>query len=155
MRVEYINPFVEATFEILREILKTANIRRGELYLKKTADPSLGFATIIGLTGPASGRLVIDMTPETALKVATVMNEGEKFDDPNDEMVKATIGEVANMITGKAIAKLYKQGFVFALTPPTIVVGKEVNIETPKIETLVIPILTDLGRIELNIALKE
>jgi len=33
MRVEYINPFVEAAFNILKEVLNT-EVRRGELYLK-------------------------------------------------------------------------------------------------------------------------
>ena len=33
MRVEYINPFVEAAFNVLKEVL-TTEVKRGDLYLK-------------------------------------------------------------------------------------------------------------------------
>ena len=33
MRVEYINPFVETSFQILKEVLGGADVKRGDLYL--------------------------------------------------------------------------------------------------------------------------
>jgi CheY-specific phosphatase CheX len=50
---------------------------------------------------------------------------------------------------------LYKKGYTFVLTPPTVIVGKEYSIETPQIETLVVPVVLPFGQIEINIALKE
>ena len=38
MRVEYINPFVEAAFSVLKEVLQS-DVHRGELYLKSTSMP--------------------------------------------------------------------------------------------------------------------
>ena len=32
MRVEYINPFVETSFQILKEVLGGADVNRGDLY---------------------------------------------------------------------------------------------------------------------------
>ncbi|MCL1817719.1 MAG: chemotaxis protein CheX, partial [Spirochaetaceae bacterium] len=48
MRVEYINPFVEASYNILREVLGS-EVVRGELYLKSTSTPVLGVAALVGL----------------------------------------------------------------------------------------------------------
>jgi len=153
MRIEYINPFVEATFEVLSEILKGENLKRGELFLKRSPTPNYGVSIIIGLTGPASGRVLLDMTSDTAKKIISSMSGGEIKD--LSDIGKSALGELANMIIGGAITKLYKKGFTFALTPPTVVTGNDYTIDTPQIETLVVPVVFGEDRIEINIALKE
>ena len=42
MRVEYINPFVETSYRILKEVLDGSEVKRGALYLKSTAMPVMG-----------------------------------------------------------------------------------------------------------------
>ena len=42
MRVEYINPFVESAFNVLKEVLQ-GEVKRGELYLKSTSIPVMGW----------------------------------------------------------------------------------------------------------------
>jgi len=153
MRIEYINPFVEATFEVLSEILKGENLKRGELFLKRSPTPNYGVSIIIGLTGPASGRVLLDMTSDTAKKIISSMSGGEIKD--LSDIGKSALGELANMIIGGAITKLYKKGFTFALTPPTVVTGNDYTIDTPQIETLVVPVVFGEDKIEINIALKE
>lgn len=156
MRIEYINPFIESTFEIMTEILKTDDIKRGELFLKKSVSPSRAVSIIIGITGQANGRLIIDMDESTAINLLSRMTSSEiKTISDIGEYEKSALGEIGNMITGNAISKLYKKGFTFVLTPPTVITGKDYEIDTPQIETLVIPILLPIGQIELNIALKE
>jgi len=152
MRVEYINPFVEAAFNVLKEVLN-ADIKRGELYLKSTSQPVLGVATIIGLAGDVEGRVLIDMSHETALKIASEMNM-EEF-KVLDELGRATITELANMITGQAVTKLHDLGFRFDLTPPSIVTGKDMVISDSGVEALIVPIELPQGKIEINVAIKE
>ena len=67
MRVEYINPFSEAAYNILVQVLG-GEVKRGDLYLKSTCMPVMGVAAIVGLAGDVEGRVIFDMTPETALK---------------------------------------------------------------------------------------
>jgi chemotaxis protein CheX len=55
MRVEYINPFVEAAFNVLREVLHS-DVKRGELYLKSTSVAVMGVAAMVGLAGDVEGR---------------------------------------------------------------------------------------------------
>ncbi|HON13470.1 MAG TPA: chemotaxis protein CheX, partial [Treponema sp.] len=64
MRVEYINPFVESAFNVLKEVLNT-DIKRGELYLKSTTMPVLGVAALVGLAGDVEGRVMFDMSKQT------------------------------------------------------------------------------------------
>ena len=152
MRVEYINPFVEAAFNVLKEVLN-ADIKRGELYLKSSSQPVLGVATIVGLAGDVEGRVLIDMSHDTAIKIASEMNM-EKM-TALDELGKATITELANMITGQAVTKLHDLGFKFDLTPPSIVTGKDMVISDSGVEALIVPIELPHGKLEINVAIKE
>lgn len=155
MRIEYINPFVEASFDILNEVLKTT-VKRGQLYLKKLGESMKGVAVIIGVVGSNNlkGRIVFDMNEETAIRLASDLN-GEVFTSFN-EMVRSTIGEVANMITGRSVTKLEKEKLTFTFTPPTIITGENLNIyEFGDVEALIIPLDTGIGIMEINIAFKE
>ena len=152
MRVEYINPFVEAAFNILTEVLKS-DVKRGELYLKSNSMPILGVTAIVGLAGDVEGRVLFDMSEKTALDIASAMN-GEKL-LKNDELTKATITELANMITAQAVTKLHEIGFQFDLTPPAILTGRNMEVTDVAIEALIVPIQTTCGKIEINVAIRE
>lgn len=152
MRVEYINPFVEATFEILKQVLES-DLKRGELYLKAKSQPVLGVTAIVGLAGDVEGRILFDMEEDTAITLASQMN-GEELPGL-DELAKATITELANMITAQAVTKLYDLGFSFDLTPPTIITGSNMEITDLEVEALIVPVEMDFGKIEINVAIRE
>ena len=50
MRVEYINPFVESTFNVLKDVLNI-DIKRGDLKLKNSSMQIQGVAAMVGLAG--------------------------------------------------------------------------------------------------------
>ena len=152
MRVEYINPFVESAFNILREVLN-CDIQRGELYLKSTSQPVLGVAAIVGLAGDVEGRVLFDMTKATAIAIASAMN-GEELKGL-DELAKATITELANMITAQAVTKLHELGFRFDLTPPAIFTGDNMEITDTEVEALIVPVMLPQGKLEINVAIRE
>ena len=155
MRVEYINPFVESAFSVLKEVLD-AEVKRGEIYLKPTTMSIQGVAALVGLAGDVEGRVLFDMTKETALYVAGAMNQ-EEF-TVFDEMAKATIQELANMITAQAVTKLHDLGFKFDLTPPALFTGDNMEVSTNlgEVEALIVPMeLGGNGKIEVNVAIRE
>ncbi|MBP5793851.1 MAG: chemotaxis protein CheX [Spirochaetaceae bacterium] len=152
MRVEYINPFVEAANNILSEVL-AGEVNRGDLYLKSTSMPVMGVATLVGLAGDVEGRVLFDMSMDTALKIASKMN-GEELTE-FDELVKATITELANLITGQAVTKLHDLGFKFDLTPPSLFTGEKMEVSDHEVEALIVPMLTEQGKIEVNVAIRE
>lgn len=156
MRVEYINPFVESAYNVLQEVL-SVEITRGELYLKSTSMPVLGVAAIIGLAGDVEGRVLFDMSKVTAVQIASAMlqsMEMEPIEELND-MGKATITELANMITGQAVTKLHNLGFKFDLTPPAIFTGDNMEIADTGVEALIVPMELPFGKIEINVAIRE
>ena len=157
MRVEYINPFVEAAYSVLKEVLN-ADIKRGDIYLKPTSMSIMGVAALVGLAGDVEGRVLFDMTKESALFVAGKMN-GEVFANL-DELSKATIQELANMITAQAVTKLHDLGFKFDLTPPALFTGDNMEVSTNlgEVEALIVPMEIDASKcikIEVNVAIRE
>jgi len=157
MRVEYINPFVEAAFNVLKEVLGT-DVKRGDLFLKSTTMQIQGVAALVGLAGDVEGRVLFDMTKDTALAVASGMNSEEMT--VLDEMVKATITELANMITAQAVTKLHDLGFKFDLTPPALFTGDNMEISNNmEVEALIVPMELGpggkSGKIEINVVIRE
>jgi chemotaxis protein CheX len=155
MRVEYINPFVESAFSVLKEVMN-AEVKRGEIYLKPTTMAIQGVAALVGLAGDVEGRVLFDMSKETALHVAGAMNQ-EEF-TAFDELAKATIQELANMITAQAVTKLHDLGFKFDLTPPALFTGDNMEVSTNlgEVEALIVPMeLGENGKIEVNVAIRE
>jgi len=155
MRVEYINPFVESAFGVLKEVLN-CDVKRGEIFLKPTSMTIQGVAALVGLAGDVEGRVLFDMTKDTALHIAGAMN-GETFTSL-DELAKATIQELANMITAQAVTKLHDLGFKFDLTPPALFTGDNMEVSTNlgEVEALIVPMeLSGNGKIEVNVAIRE
>lgn len=156
MRVEYINPFVESAYSVIQEVLGV-EVKRGDLYLKSTSMPVMGVAAIVGLAGDVEGRVLFDMSKETAIKIANGMLSSmdmEPIDTLND-MGRATITELANMITGQAVTKLHDLGFTFDLTPPAIFTGDNMEVSDPGVEALIVPMDIPQGRVEVNVAVRE
>ncbi|MDR2376292.1 MAG: chemotaxis protein CheX [Treponema sp.] len=159
MRVEYINPFVEAAFNVLKEVLNT-DVKRGDLFLKSTNMAIQGVAALVGLAGDVEGRVLFDMTKESALYVVSTMN-GEEF-KTMDDMAKATIQELANMITAQAVTKLHDLGFKFDLTPPALFTGDNMEVSSnlgKDVEALIVPMQLGsggkAGKIEINVVIRE
>ena len=152
MRVEYINPFVESAYDIMKEVLQSDIDRKG-LYLKKTSQPVMGVAALVGLAGDVEGRVLIDMSQESAIKIASKMNSEELTE--MDDLVKATINELANMITAKAVTKLFDLGFKFDLTPPSIITGENMQVSNTDVEALIVPLEMPQGLVEINVAIRE
>ena len=156
MRVEYINPFVESAYNVLTEVLQE-EVTRGDLYLKSAAMPMLGVAMMVGLAGDVEGRVLFDMKRETGLAIASAMlasMDMEPVTDLND-MARATLTELANMITGQAVTKLHDLGFRFDLTPPAIFSGQNMEVSDANFEALIVPMELPQGKIEINVAVRE
>ena len=152
MRVEYINPFVESAVTVISEVIQE-EIKRGQISLKASAIPVSDVAVVIGLAGQVEGRILFDMGMETALDIVSKMNN-EQINEFN-ELARATITELGNMICGRAVTKLADMGFTFDVTPPAVFSGKKMVVSNTEIEALLVPLTMGDKCIEINVALRE
>lgn len=124
--VEYINPFIAATVKAL-EVMAGIQPKRGKLFVKTDRAASGDISGVIGLAGEAVGSVAVTFPEALARRVYAAM-VGEEADGLH-EGVRDAVGEIANMIAGGAKAALTKEGYQFRIAIPTIVVGKNHEIE--------------------------
>jgi chemotaxis protein CheX len=153
MKVEFINPFVSSVCDVLEKETKARILQRGELHLVESSRTSKDVTILISITGSIEGFVLYGMSEEVALKIASVMigEEVSKF----DEMSQSAIAELGNIITGNASIGLEKAGYPCKVSPPSLVIGKDTVISTVNIKRLSFTIITDIGKIEVDVALKE
>lgn len=66
MRIDYIEPFLDAASSVLRDMLLVENIKMGKPGLKSINQKIKGVSVIVGLAGSVEGSIIIDMDIETA-----------------------------------------------------------------------------------------
>jgi chemotaxis protein CheX len=140
---------VDAAQTVLETVL-SERTKPGEPQLSSKTVAGLGVATLVGITGEADGRLLIDMSKESALGIAERMN-GREWSEL-DALGQDTLAELASMITGRAISTLNDAGHSLSVSPPTILIGENLLISGLDLETLVVPLQTSHGEVVVNIA---
>ncbi|MCX6343715.1 MAG: chemotaxis protein CheX [Armatimonadetes bacterium] len=151
MKVEHIEPFVSAVFSVL-ETLTGAKAQRGGLALRNTTFTTQQVTIMAGVNGEIEGMALYGMSMVTAEKIAGAMMSCQC--NELDEMALSAISELGNMITGNAATQLSQKGFNVDITPPSVIKGSNVEVST-KTPALVVPVSTNYGMIEINVALAE
>jgi chemotaxis protein CheX len=152
MRAEFINPFLQAANDVLESELG-ASPQRGTIGLQRSAYTSNDVTAVVGVTGSVAGMVLYSMTEETARGMVEKMM-GQEFPE-FDALAQSGIGEIGNVITGRAAVLLAEAGFPSDLAPPMLIVGRGTMVSTLDVQRLVIPLETEVGRIEVQVALKE
>ena len=151
MRAEIINPFLQATNEVLESELGAAPTR-GQIGLQRSAYTSNEVTAVVAVTGNVAGMVLLAMSEATARGVVSKMM-GQEFEE-FDALAQSGIAEVGNVITGRAAVLLADAGFPSDLAPPMLLVGRGTLISTLDVQRLVIPVETEFGKIEVQVALK-
>ena len=151
MKVEFLNPVIQAATEVLESELGTET-ERGNLRLQKSSTTTDEVTALVGVTGTVSGMVMYSMSQATALGIASRLM-GQEFDD-FDDLAQSGIGELGNVITGRAGVLLSEAGYPSNITPPALVVGKGTMVTTLDLNRLVFPLETDVGSLEVQIVLK-
>jgi chemotaxis protein CheX len=111
-----------------------------------------GVAALIAIKGDIEGRVILDLSPEVAVKVASVLAGAEV--EASEQLVRETVCELANMVIGNSVTLLNDQGFHFKVFPPEIHMNEAGLAGSADTEALVICIETPCGNIYLNIAMR-
>ena len=151
MKMELIQPFINAADAVLSQGLQ-GTTKVGNLSMEEKAYQRKGVAGMIALTGDIEGRIVLDLDPETALRVASHYAGAELPE--SDGLIKETIFELANQVVGNAVCSLNDQGFHFRVHPPVLVTAEEGDKTSEDVEALMISFETSLGNVFMNVALR-
>ncbi|HET7840501.1 MAG TPA: chemotaxis protein CheX [Terriglobia bacterium] len=151
MRLELIQPFVNATDAVLAEMLQgpveaTAVTMREETYQRK------GVAASVAFRGDIVGHVIFDLEPGTASWVARALAGGNL--DPSGPTAAETVCELANVIVGNAVTLLNDHGYSFKVSPPAVHSADTGFGGDWRSEALVMCFKTPGGNAYLNVAME-
>lgn len=150
-RAEHLEPFVSGAREVLEAELGV-QVERGSLRLEAGSHTTQEVTAIVGITGQLTGLAVYGMSRDTALTVVgrLVGAPVEELDD----LALSGVGELGNVITGRAATLLAEQGIRADIAPPVLLVGAGSRVSTAGIQRLVVPLVTPFGTLEAQLAIK-
>jgi chemotaxis protein CheX len=154
MNIEYINPFIEASQTVLKQVANV-DAKLGKVYLRSS--PYMGESVLIfvGITGKMRGQAIFTMSKETAFMIASAMMFGMPVVELN-EISKSALSELTNMILGNTATLLYNKGIGIEITPPSLLLGENLQISPSKMQTICVPLyLTDTNTLEIDISVED
>lgn len=151
MKVEYINPFIEATTKIFKTVANL-ELTLGNIFLKQDPYSSDKMLIMIGVTGGLRGKVILSMDMEVGLQIASNMMGMEVL--VLDEIAQSAVMELCNMIMGTASTILASRQLEVDITPPTLFMGSNMQIFNNQQQTVCIPLTCERGKdVELNVTL--
>ncbi len=151
MKMELIQPFINAADAVLSQGLQ-GKTKVDQLTMEEEAYRRKGVAGLISLSGDIEGRIILDMEPPTAARVASLYAGTEVPE--TDDMVRETVFELANQVVGNAVSALNDQGFHFRVHPPLLVTSTENDKTSEDVEALMICLETPAGNVYMNVSLR-
>ncbi len=151
MRLELIQPFINATDAVLAEMLQgpvevTDVTMREEIYQRK------GVAASVAFRGDIVGHVIFDLEPGTASWVARSLAGGDP--EPGRPTAAETVCELANIIVGNAVTLLNDHGYSFKVSPPAVHSAETGFGGDWRSEALVMCFRTPGGNVYLNVAME-
>lgn len=151
MRMELIQPFINAADAVLADSLQCPT-SIGNFSMEEEAYRRRGVAALIAVSGDIEGRIIFDVDPQTAMRVASRM-AGQELPSSEDLMCE-TVCELANQVIGNAVTSLNDQGFHFRVHPPEVHTSEHGDKSSEDTEALVMCIETCSGKVFMNVALR-
>jgi chemotaxis protein CheX len=150
MRMELIQPFINAADAVFSELLHSS-AKIIDLTMDEDTYRRKGVAALIAIKGDIEGRVILDLSPEVAVKVASHLAGAEL--PASEQLVRETVCELANMVIGNSVTLLNDQGFRFKVFPPDIHDDETGLSSSADTEAMVLGLETPCGEIYLNIAM--
>jgi chemotaxis protein CheX len=153
MNAEHVNIFINSAVNVFQKELNI-HLSRKELSKKDSPVPSMPISIIFGITGFINGQVVYSMDLDFAFKIAHTMLPNT-LPAEIKKMENSAVSEIANIITGQATISLAGESNRIYLTPPVVLMASDLRMDFLEIPTIALTLMSEIGELEINIALKE
>lgn len=155
MKVTYINPFIDATRNLMEVMAGTKAFERLNLTADQKPKTSHDISAVIGISGDCTGSVVLSFSTEIALKIISSI-VGETI-ETIDEDARDVVGEMVNIIAGNAITAMMSNDVgKLERSIPSIITGKGHKISRPgSMPCINIFFRTNLGDFAMQVSLKD
>lgn len=150
-RAEILEPFVEAARDVMASELGS-EVVSGKLSIATGAATTLDVTAVVGITGQLTGIAIYGMPESLAMSIVNQMM-GSPMEEL-DDLALSGIAELANVITGRASTLLSGISIYTKAAPPIVLVGAGSRLSTANIHRLVVPLESEFGTLEAQLAIK-
>ncbi len=149
LKEESFDMFKEALANGFTKMTKTSLKFREDLIHKKEFK-SNGMTIIVGIIGRFSGRLLIDLSKETAVNIVSALTNNS---EPGKDDVMAAMAELINVVSGNACSyvNMKEKSLGLRISPPTVLFGDSVHVSTPDFKTHAAIAETKFGELLLDV----
>lgn len=151
MKMQLIQPFISAADCVLATALH-GQTSIGDLTMERDEYQRKGCAVRVAIRGEIEGRIILDMDPDTALRVASTLT-GEQVEG-SEQVITETVFELANMMIGNAVTLLNDRGYQFKVLPPEKHLDEKSEGNKTETEETAIYFDTACGRVFLDISMR-
>lgn len=152
--VSLANPFLGAAYDVFKQLFQV-ELQKGAMVIKSNPSSDHEVAIIIGVSGDKhTGVVVYSMKEFSAKKIVNTLDPSGGITE-NSESFADALGELANMISGNAMAAFSKKGTPLTITTPSVVVGTAFEMHLLDQTTLSIDMSSPFGKLEINVAIKK
>ena len=149
---EVAGPFIRAVEEAFEKMLGCA-VSAGRVAEREAPLPR-DLSVVVGFTGGRRGAVILSVTERTACRLVSRF-AGEQLEEMGP-VVYDGVGEIVNIIAGRAKTALAREASGIDMSLPTIVMGREHEVHRLKdAPTLLIPFTSELGDFELVLILER
>lgn len=155
MKVDFINPFINATRQLMTTMAGIKEFKKAELSAQHELISSFDVSAAIGLTGSAQGTIVLSFSEAIAIEILARLI-GEKV-TKFDKSVCDAVGEMVNIIAGSASALLpQNSSSVIDRSIPSVILGRGHKIHhPPNIPCININFQTEIGAFAMQVSFKS
>jgi chemotaxis protein CheX len=152
VNVKFLNPFIDAVNEVMKAEVQL-DVEKGNLSLAKSALTTDDVTVLISLVGEVQGVVLYGMSIPTGLAMVSKIM-GQDFSE-FDNLAQSGVAELGNVITGRATIKFAEAGYQSTISPPTLIMGRGMQISTLDFPRIVVPLKSNIGEIIVHLALRE
>ena len=150
MKAEFVNPIYQAARDVLKTMMDL-DVERGDLKKHDELISGNEANVAIGVTGDLSGSILFSFDKEMTFTMVESMSGMEV--DELDKFVTSALGEIANIISGNAATFLQENDYDCDIVPPRVVIGENKSLSMATDKSLVIPLESEMGEFEINLAI--
>ncbi|RMD03274.1 response regulator [Clostridium autoethanogenum] len=150
----YYKVYKESFMDVFNKLMKTVP-KFGEESNSDVELVSRGISVVMGIIGKYSGRMLLDMSYDTAEKLSEFALRRKPKDA--EEMLNI-MGEICNMVAGNASSVLNRKDKLLGLrvAPPSIFYGNSINISKAELDTTTSSVAnTEFGEIYVNVGFQR
>ena len=149
--MEYIKLFNDSIIEAFEGMFEETIILENEA-VSPGGISTRGVAVIVGITGGNKGRVLLDMSLDTAMELGKQLDP----DFTDKSFALFTVSEFCNIASGGGITMMNNnsKGLGLRLAPPSIFTGVNSRIFSPNLKAVWLSYNTRFGKIDFHIGIE-